>query len=244
MKKILILSLIVLFAGRGLYAQCSEHFRFDTYLSNGYQQLNIPALNDSLTAGGWPAINESQYALGYGARFWLKRFFTGIEMRVCWANSDQQQSHLEMFHFLAELNFGYDVIPNSQWDLYPFVGLESTDMRLFLHQEPPISPGFNNVFSGQEYNETNLNHMGVSYTLGLGLNRRFLGVGILGLSASYTPTMDSKDWYMSSYSIEDGPAVSPFGLSVNLSFGLSIGGADSPTRPAVPADHYYNDGHY
>lgn len=83
---------------------------------------------------GFPRANYSKAAIGIGLQFHLNRFIATLSYNQTTKENEHSSFVTEVDYRSTSFNFGYSLLKNQWYSIYPYVGIKGTGLH-YLYRE-------------------------------------------------------------------------------------------------------------
>ena len=146
MKKNFFLTVYYVFTALMLHAQdstraVSRNKYVQVDIGIGYLNTNMRSINTSLKNLGYQQVKENYATLSLSTTYFIRRFLFRSEVSLILPNLvDQPNNTTTAFSgYTVSAGIGYAVIQNSQFRLYPYVGITSFNTTLKFTDKAPVT---------------------------------------------------------------------------------------------------------
>lgn len=242
MKNLLLIFVAVIFANIGVYAQ--SQYGHSISFTKGYSFINSNDLS-SITPFRADPINDHYISSGINLRHYFKGFIVGAEANMARnSNSygkifrkDNEPVSIDARLLNGQFQFGYDVLKNEKFQLYPMVGVGANSSKIKIDRQRDIDAS--QIVDGESQGTTfDLVQRNFLMDFGLGFDyvlkcskkadkensdaSKMKNKGLLmGLKVGYQLALENDNWKHNGGDVINGPNYAPSGFYTKLTLGFA-----------------------
>jgi hypothetical protein len=185
-----------------------------------FPHIDYSGLNEALTKAGYPAAKRASIIVGLGAQWHVNRGILSISYNQTSRSPKMDSADVTTRYRSFAFSFGYDLIDNVLYSLYPYIGLKLSSTNYLFNSKVPDS--IYTTFG--QYLQTKLDHKQINNQvphLDLGLGFSYNSFWMVNARAGYLVALDDAHWQMNGGKIrlEESPGVR-YQYYISASLGL------------------------